>query len=197
MSFSKKGEKMNLETNRIALRPVQKADLPIMYQWRNSDTYRGYFQARRNVVTQEEFENEYKRDVERSRHAQFVVWSKRLNMQIGLVYSFSYSQSESHVMMGTFVTEDARNKGYGAEASVLFIKYIFDNFPIRKISVDIYEYNNASLAGCENLGFVKEGEFREHRFYNGKYWNVIRMAMLQTDSQRVCSVWARLVKKFA
>lgn len=185
---------MNLETRRISLKPVQKIDIPVMYEWRNSDSYRGYFQARRNIVTQEEFDVEYKRDLERSRHTQFIIWLKRLNKPIGLVYSYSYSQTEAHVMMGTFIEEGVKNKGYGAEASVLFIQYLFDVFSIRKISVDVYGYNQASLSGCENIGFVKEGEFREHRFYNGKYWSVIRMAMLRTDLQRVSSLWNKLVK---
>jgi RimJ/RimL family protein N-acetyltransferase len=186
---------MNLETSRIVLRPVQKTDMLAMYEWRNSDSYRGYFQVRRNMVTQEEFDMEYKRDLERSRHVQFIVWSKRLNRPIGLVYSYSYSQAEGHVFMGTFIEDDVKEKGYGAEVSVLFIRHLFDNFPIRKISIDVFSYNAPSLSGCENLGFVKEGEFREHRFYNGKYWNVVRMAMLRTETQRAFEIWDRLTRR--
>jgi RimJ/RimL family protein N-acetyltransferase len=173
---------------------VQKTDMQAMYVWRNSDSYRGYFQARRNLVTQEEFESEYKRDLERLRHVQFIIWSKRLSRPIGLVYSYSHNQTEGHLFIGTFIEDGVKNKGYGAEASVLFIQYLFNNFLIRKISVDVYGYNQASLSGCENLGFVKEGEFREHRFYNGKYWSVIRMAMLRNENKKVSAIWSKLTK---
>ncbi len=174
-----------METRRIFLRPAEKSDIPLLYIWRNTESYRELFSGRRNIISMEEFEVEYKRDAERLKHVQFLVCLKTNKNPIGLIYSYNYVPTDGHVFMGIFVDEHFRKIGYGAEATILFVKFLFDMYPIHKVLAEIYSYNKPSLSGSKNLGFVVEGEFKNHRFYKGRYWNVLRMALYRENLARL------------
>ena len=186
---------MNLATKDIELRPASDGDLQILYKWRNADSYRALFQNRRNVISPEEFRVEYKRDVERQRHVQFMIVLKKSNEPIGLIYSYNASMVDGYVFMGIYMDDKFQNRGYGAKASILFIKHLFDTYPIHKICLEIFSYNTMSFPGCQKLGFVKEGELVRQRFYFGKHWNVIRLALFRENTAKVNSLFKKLTSE--
>jgi RimJ/RimL family protein N-acetyltransferase len=183
---------VSLTTDKVVLRPVSNEDLETLYRWRNSESYRALFVNRRNVVSVEEFRVEYKKEVERQRHIQFMVVLVRTAEPIGIIYSYGANMNDGFVFMGTYIDDRYQRRGYGAIASILFIKHMFDVYPLQKICVDIFSYNSPSLDGCKGLGFVKEGEFVRQRFYFGKYWNVVRMALFREDTERIQTLFRRL-----
>jgi RimJ/RimL family protein N-acetyltransferase len=87
--------------------------------------------------------------------------------------------------MGTYIDDKFQRRGYGAIASVLFIKHLFSVYPIQKICLDVFSYNTPSLSGSVNLGFSKEGEFVRQRFWFGKYWNIIRLALFREETTKI------------
>lgn len=176
---------MCFKTKDILLRPVSENELQILHRWRNMDSYRSLFQNRRNSISLDEFRIEYKKDLEKQRHVQFLIVSNRTSEPIGLIYSYNANMIDGYVFMGTYIDDRYQKRGYGAKASVLFIKNIFDMYPIQKICVDIFSYNNQSLSGCLNLGFIKEGEFVRQRFYFGKHWNIIRLALFREGLKKI------------
>lgn len=59
--------------------------------------------------------------------------------------------------------------GIGAMATLSFMKQLFKQYPLRKIYVDIYDYNQESLKSNISAGFEIEGVLKEYRYLNGKY----------------------------
>ena len=184
-----------METKHIRLRSVEKSDFSLLYKWRNTESYRELFSGRRNIISTEEFELEYKRDAEKFKHIQFLVCLRTNGNGIGLIYSYNYVSVDGHVFVGVFMDEQFRRIGYGAEASILFIKHLFDMYPVHKISAEIYSYNSQSLSGSKSLGFVVEGEFRNHRFYKGRYWDVVRMALYRENTGKLDQVYKKIALK--
>ena len=50
---------------------------------------------------------------------------------------------------------------------------------LRRISADYYETNYASKRVFEKLNFNIEGIYKDHFFYNGKYINSVRVALMK------------------
>jgi RimJ/RimL family protein N-acetyltransferase len=185
---------MKLETKDILLRPISESDLQILHAWRNTDSYMSLFVNRRNLASFEEFKFEFKKDLERQRHVQFLIVFKKTGEPIGLIYSYNANMIDGYVFMGTYIDDRFQRRGYGALATILFIKHLFDVYPIQKICLDIFSYNTASISGSVNLGFAKEGEFIRQRFWFGKYWNIIRLALFREDTTKIDSLYEKLIR---
>ncbi len=68
-------------------------------------------------------------------------------------------------------------KGYGTEASVLFLSYAFAVLGYHKVNLDLFEYNVRALAMYEKLGFVHEGRRRENHWSRGRFWDDVLMGI--------------------
>ena len=83
------------------------------------------------------------------------------------MFSFNFNPIDGYVFVNVYIDSEEENKGYGVEAIVLFVHYLFIFLPIRKVCFEIFSYNNLSLSTMQNgskYGFCEEGRFREHRF---------------------------------
>jgi len=79
----------------------------------------------------------------------------------------------------TYIDSQYLNKGYGVESLVLFINYLFSYFNFRKIYFDVYAFNDLSYKSLKRAGFIEEGRFKEHRFWNGEYYDLIRLSVFR------------------
>jgi len=82
---------------------------------------------------------------------------------------------------GIVVQKDFRGKRIAYEASILLIDYVFQNLPINKITLEVYENNEKAIKLYEKLGFIKEGLLREEFLKNGRFQNVYRMSVLAKE----------------
>lgn len=72
-------------------------------------------------------------------------------------------------------------RGYAYEASVTVLDYCFHAANLRKIVLGVVSENKAALRVYEKLGFKVEGVYKEHGYYNGKYQDIIRMAIFNPN----------------
>lgn len=68
-------------------------------------------------------------------------------------------------------------RGYGGEASILFLTYAFGVLSYHKINLDLFEYNTRAFALYQKLGFVVEGRRRENHWARGRFWDDILMGI--------------------
>lgn len=78
---------------------------------------------------------------------------------------------------GIAITTEQRRKGYAAEATELLLTYMFAEQRLHKCEVEIYAFNEGSIALYRKLGFVEEGRLREHEFFAGTYHDVVLMGI--------------------
>ncbi len=73
---------------------------------------------------------------------------------------------------GIFIGDPAYlGRGYGTEASVLFLNYALSILGFHKVNLDLFEYNARALALYEKLGCVHEGRRRENYWSRGRFWD--------------------------
>lgn len=77
--------------------------------------------------------------------------------------------------------KDNFNKGYGSDATKLVIDFAFNTLKLHRIELDVYPFNPRAIAMYKKVGFIQEGLFREAKIINGKYVDVIKMAILDSD----------------
>lgn len=67
--------------------------------------------------------------------------------------------------------------GYGTEAVELLLRFYFGELTYHKVEIDVYSYNDQSIAFHEALGFQHEGRRRQSHFAKAKYHDVRLMGM--------------------
>ncbi|MEU4112727.1 GNAT family protein [Streptomyces sp. NPDC048208] len=82
---------------------------------------------------------------------------------------------------GIEIAPEHRRKGYAVEATELILTYMFAEQRCNKCEVEVYEFNDASLALYRRLGFLEEGRLRQHEFFAGAYHDVVLLGITAAD----------------
>ncbi|WP_366938276.1 GNAT family protein [uncultured Clostridium sp.] len=84
--------------------------------------------------------------------------------------------------VGIFIGEkELWGQGYGTDAMEVLIQYAFNELNFEKIKLSVYSFNSRAIKCYANLGFVEEGQLKKEIFREGKYHDVILMAMFRED----------------
>ena len=130
----------------------------------------------RRIPTLEEFSNEM--DTMLHQCITMLVTNTETGEPIGFVQAYNVNREEGWCFFLAYFPPEYRQQRNGAEAAIAFFDYLFRNFNFRKIYMDVQEFNSDFLsAGVELGGFVEEGRFRQHTYYDGRYWDVTRLAL--------------------
>ena len=100
-----------------------------------------------------------------------------MNQKIGYVHDYDFSLKDGRCKLVVCIEEKYREFGIGAIAAILFMKKLFDDYPIRKIYLDIYDYNKESLGSNLKAEFKEEGCIKNYRYHNGKFYDLHILSM--------------------
>lgn len=98
-------------------------------------------------------------------------------LAVGAINVHDVDVTNGTFMYGVAVGERYQGNGYGAEAVLLVMRYMFDERRFQKCEAGVYDFNDASLALHRRLGFLEEGRLRRHVFSGGRYHDEIRFGM--------------------
>lgn len=166
-----------LEGSQVLLRPIVETDYRTLFEWRTDTEWLYLWSHPRRLISFAE----YVTTLERSLHGDIDVWlmmiAKDGSKPIGFVYTYDTSTWDSFTYVVMFVTPEARGKHRGLEGGALFVRYLMDYFPFRKLYADVFEFNHVSQTFITHYGFEEEGTFPAHRYYQGQYWSMLRLAL--------------------
>lgn len=98
---------------------------------------------------------------------------------IGLVATKSHDPARPELVYW-FVPE-YHGQGYGTEAVGLFVDYLFRTVDCRGLHARVFAFNAGSRGVLDGLGFTEEGRFREARFVDGEYVDVLHFGLLRCE----------------
>jgi len=169
------------EGRRIYFRPVELEDEPLLRRWVNDpETWRmmrrhnGY-----NALQERAFIESLA-----SRPADCVlgIVVKEDHRLIGINGLHGIDPMSRKASYGICIGEDAwRNRGYGAEAVGLMLRYGFEELNLNRIELKVYEHNWPAIRVYQRAGFVHEGCLREAVYVNGRYRDVYQFAILRRE----------------
>jgi RimJ/RimL family protein N-acetyltransferase len=76
---------------------------------------------------------------------------------------------------------ELRRQGYMLEACTLLIDYLFDAYPITRISALIFAANEPSMRLLQKLGFQREGTLRKAVHKGGQWYDAAWFGLLREE----------------
>jgi len=84
--------------------------------------------------------------------------------------------------IGIFIGDkNYRGKGYGKDAMIVLLRFIFEQMNINKIRLIVYSFNQSAIKLYEKVGFKVEGVLRQEMYRDGKYHDKIAMGILREE----------------
>jgi RimJ/RimL family protein N-acetyltransferase len=163
---------------RVCLRAVEPADIDVWIAEKRAhpddallsgEGYNGF----------PESESELRRGWERSLeppsgHAR--PWSiERIEDRIllGGINSFACDARVGMFEYGIEILHAFRRQGHASEAISILLRQHFDEYRYQKVNTRVHEFNAASIALHEKLGFQQEGRVRRAIYTGGRYWDLL------------------------
>ncbi|MEF3356269.1 GNAT family protein [Paenibacillus sp. GYB006] len=100
----------------------------------------------------------------------------------GMVSYYWEHEPSKWLEMGiVFYESGSWGKGLGTRALKLWIDHLFDTMPLVRVGYTTWSGNERMIRVGEKLGMKNEARIRKVRFYNGSYYDSIRMGILREE----------------
>ena len=170
-----------LESERLIIKPLGLSFLSITYvEWMNDKEVNKYLSSGGDYDL-EKLEK-FLKEVENNKILFWAIITKDTKTHIGNIkidpIDFNNGTCEYGIMMGN---KKVWGKGYAKEVSRLVIDYCFTKLNLRKMTLGCIEDNKKAIKLYDSLNFIIEGRFKDHINHNGKFVNVIRMALFNKN----------------
>ena len=158
---------MPLKGKLVKLIPMEKKYLITLFNWENDISIKYLINENSKILTQKEFKKKF---FEKTNNNIFLlIMALKNNEIIGFINGIGYNKIDRYIYTNGFIKDINENKEMFNESALLFYKYIFDNFNVRKIYSELYSYNIQYAKTLRELGFKKELKLEDYKFFNGKY----------------------------
>jgi diamine N-acetyltransferase len=144
-----------LQSPRVTIRPLTRADLDHMAAWRPFDDslHTDANWARRPPDELDRWYTRYSTD---SRRRLYTV-TDEAGQVIGSI-TLREIDGRSSARLGITLGADFVDQGYGSEALALFLDYFFARLGFKKMVLDVVGYNQRAIRVYEKLGFERVGQ---------------------------------------
>ena len=171
-----------MQSDYIRLRPMQKADAPLLYQWITN----------RELV----IHNAPYFPVSESDHD---AWIERMMTKCSDLVIFVIEELESGRAIGTcqlvninWIHRSAelqirigdsadQNRGIGSDAVNILCEFGYKDLNLHRIYLHVFANNNRAIRAYEKTSFKHEGLMRQAAFLNGERQDVVVMGRLKND----------------
>ncbi|NOH54057.1 GNAT family N-acetyltransferase [Vibrio coralliilyticus] len=90
-------------------------------------------------------------------------------------------EDEHNASMGCGIARSFQGSGLIHEAATALANYGFSTLNVHRIYAETIKENRAALKLCSDLGMRREAVFKENRYFKGRWWDTVVMAILQHE----------------
>ena len=160
-----------LKGPKVDLRLVERSDLPLLQSWLNDIDFVGEFEP----FGQQSLDRMQK-DFDAPGKTRLFLIEDKEGSKLGHIAHFDAKGCKG---IGYMLLPVERRKGYGSEAVLMMVDYLFLNHDIVRIQAETHPDNVGSQRVLEKAGFTKEGLIRKSFFSRGVYrdtamWSILR-----------------------
>ena len=173
-------QKITITADRIRLRPLTEADLPLKVKWYNDPA------VRKTLVVDEVFQlaktkNWFRTLAENNTRMDFMVESLD-GTAFGITGLIDIDQKNRTAQCYCVIGEkEYWGKGLGTEIHSVLFQWAFEILDIEKIWAHIRTNNPAIFRVVEKLGFVKEGTLRKDKIVDGQRIDLYHIGLLRDE----------------
>ncbi|OHV41365.1 MULTISPECIES: phosphopantetheine-binding protein [Pseudofrankia] len=163
---------VRLEGKYFRLTPVLPQATPFLYSLSVSPDIGFRWRYRGSVPAYQQFEQELWQGM----LAQFLVESIETSQPAGHVICYNPDLNLGHAYVGAVMAGQYLGTGLAAEPVRLFINYLFDVWPLRKLYLELPEFNFTQFASAAGRALHIEARLRDHDYYQGRRWDRLTLA---------------------
>lgn len=171
----------------LVIRPITKQDIPHLWalqykeempEWKKWDA--PYFEHLR--ISYEDYLDRMDQYIDQDDY-----WAIEVEGQLIGTVSYYWEHEPSLWLEMGIVIYDPRywNGGYGTQAFELWISHLFSTLPLRRVGFTTWSGNLRMMRVGEKLGMKLEGRMRKCRYYNGEFYDSIRMGLLREEWESI------------
>lgn len=172
-----------LKEDNLTIRPITEEDLPGLWEqtykeespeWKKWDapyfehkaiSYQKYLEKKEKILHKEDF--------------QAIEVDGRV---IGTVGYYWEHKPSNWLEMGIVIYDPAYwSGGYGTRVIRLWMAHLFNTLPLVRVGFTTWSGNHRMIKVGEKLGMTMEARLRKCRYYNGTYYDSIRMGILREE----------------
>jgi diamine N-acetyltransferase len=105
----------------------------------------------------------------------------REDERIGYFRLSNYSKTNKNIYIGADLHEKFHGKGYALEAYKKFMVFLFEEYDLHKISLEVLAKNHKALHLYKKIGFVTEGTKRQEVLKGNEFIDSIIMSILKKE----------------
>jgi diamine N-acetyltransferase len=183
MGSRRDGSEPQIQHGRVYLRPAERTDVPLFVSWMN-DWRTSATLGLTAPISEAMEERWFERMLEAQGHGNYLFVSCRLDddVPIGNCGLHQVDLVNGSAMLGIAIGRpEDRGKGFGTDTLRALVRFGFDSLRLERIWLDVYDRNPGARRVYERVGFVYEGTLRRAAFREGRYLDVIRMAILADE----------------
>ncbi len=165
---------------RIYLRKVTEEDALTYHRWRNDPEVMENTSLSLDLFTYKETSEFIQSIMESHNSKSYFIMEKENDEAIGItsLMNLDYKNRNSECIID-IGNKDYWGDGYGKEGMELLVQYSFKELNLHKLYLKVFAFNTRAIRLYERIGFEREGELKDHLFRNGKWHNIIEMALFQ------------------
>lgn len=176
---------ISLDGPSIRLRPITRADYGFLWQCRTHPDILYLWMQGRSLPTFEQYTQELDGSLSGKFLTTLLIETLSGSAPVGYVVAYDFSPFDHTTFINIVIHPTYVQYGWAAEASILFLNYLFTFFDLRKASMEVFAFNHLALEPLLQMGAHVEGRFLGQRYYQGAYHDVIRLAIMREEWDQI------------
>ncbi len=95
------------------------------------------------------------------------------NTFLGFAYTYEFNALDRHSRITVAVKPEYVSSGVGCLIAINFLEYLFKTYTLRKVYMNVYDFNNNSINAISSLGLQEETRLKEYHYYDNKYCDLV------------------------
>jgi ribosomal-protein-alanine N-acetyltransferase len=170
-----------LDGEQIYLRPLERGDAATIQPWVNDQAVTRTLLLYRPLSR--ESEEEFIDRMNKSESGVvFGIVERGGDQLVGAAGLPEIDFRNRHASFGVFIGDRSKwGRGIGSEATYLVTKYAFETLNLNRVWLHVTTENVAGIRAYEKAGFRREGLLRQHLYREGRYFDIVSMAVLREE----------------
>lgn len=163
----------------IKLIEIKEEDLELIRNWRNSEEVSRYMYTSDQITPEQQLDWFTKIKNDDSQKYWLIEYD---NIKLGLVSIYNIKQNFKHCSWAFYLgNSDVRGAGIGSKVEYTILNYVFEIMKFNKLMCEVFSFNEKVIQMHKKFGFQQEGLFREHILKDGKFFDVVALAILKCE----------------
>jgi len=169
-----------LRGQKVILRPIEKTDIKQLVVWINDPEVTQFLVA--SFPLNEIAEEKWHESLDPKKDIVLGIEVEGEGELIGVMGIHGIDWIHRTATTGAMIgNKDYWGKGYGTDAKMILLHYVFNTLNLRKILSSVYEFNQRSLRYSLHCGYKIEGRRKKQLFRKGRYWDEIELGLFKKE----------------